>query len=266
MRETYDLLPWFLICLLLPYCLMWLVVPRKWLLSLPLLIYAIAMVFIADDVRVRYGGSDPFYSFLQVSIGIAITFVILLPLVEGMLRLCLIPFVKTSEARSRITEAVYWFAAGLIIPFTILEARLFSRYPGTILMPALIAAAVLMVAIFIILRRRGARRNPSLLLPGYSLGTSIMLAISMFYGAQVSSAAGTLAQDTPYCVRSNSTFVISMLDMTPLTLISRGISEYHAELIVETKPKAMAYNWSWRNLTFTPIPPDHMHSDSCSES
>jgi hypothetical protein len=265
MRETYNLLPWFLIYLLLSYFLMWLVVPRKWLLSLPLLIYAIAMVFIADGIRVRYG-SNPFYSFLQVSTGIAITFVILLPLVEGILRLCLIPFVRTSEARSRITEAVYWFAAGLIIPFIFLEARIFSRYLGTTLLPTLLATAIVTLAAYFILRRRRTLGNPTLLLPGYSLGIPIMLAISLFYGAKVSSAADALAQTEPYCIRSGQTFVTSILDMTPLTLISRGISEYHAELVVEATPKTLVYNWSWQNRSFALIPPDRMQSDSCADS
>ena len=92
-----------------------------------------------------------------------------------------------------------------------------------------------------------------------------MLAISLFYGAKVSAAAKALAQSAPYCVLSNQTLAASILDMTPLTLISRGISEYHGELIIETKPKMLAYNWSWQNLAFALIPPDRMHSDGCSE-
>jgi len=264
MPETYYLLLWFGVCLLFSYLIMWLVVPRKWLLSLPLLIHAIVATLIADALRARYGGST-FVSVLDVSAGIAITFVMLIPLIEGVLRLSLIPFVHASEARSRITDAVYWFAVGMIIPFVFLVTRVFSRYSGTALLPALLATAIFALAMFLILHRRGARRNMLLPLPGYSLGMSIMLAVSLYYGIQVWSGASALAQGAPHCVRSDARIVTSILDMTPLTLISRGIFEYHAELIVEAKPKARAHNWSWRNLIFTSIPPDHMQSDGCSE-
>jgi hypothetical protein len=90
-----------------------------------------------------------------------------------------------------------------------------------------------------------------------------MLAVSLFYGAKVSSAASASAQGAPYCVLSGSANADSILDMTPLTLMSRGISEYHAELVVEATPKTLVYNWSWQNLSFAPIPPDKMHSDTC---
>lgn len=265
MPQTYDLLAWFGLILAAFYLILWLVAPRKWLFSLVALIYAIAMIFIADGVRIRYGGSSPLYPLLNATIGIAIIFVVLLPIVEGIVRVCLIPFIRASDARSRITDAVYWFTAGAVAPFVFLQTQLFARYSGIRLLPILLATAIVTLIVFFILRRRGISRNFLLLMPGYSLGIPILLAVSVLYGAKVSSAASTLAGDTPYCLRSGPNLATSMLDMTPLTLMSRGISEYHAELIVETKPKAGVYNWSWQKRAFAPITPDHVYVDSCSE-
>jgi hypothetical protein len=244
---------------------MWLVVPRKWLFSLPLLIYAVATLLIADTLRVRYVISDPIYSLLNASAGIAFVFVVVLPLVEGIFRLGLIPIVRAADTRSRIIGQVYWFTAGLITPVVFLVNRLFARHSGTMLLPTLLATAIVSLAIFVIMRHRNISQDSSWLLPGYSLGMTAILVVSSSYGAKVSAAASALAQDTPYCLISYPTRATSMLDMTPLTLVSRGISEYHAELVVETKPTARLYNWSWKNLSFIPIPSDHMHSKDCSE-
>ena len=251
--------------LLMIYFAVWLSAPRQWLFSLPLLVYAIAVIFIADGIRGAYGSSNVAYAVLSVSATIAACFFILVPLIYGIFRLCLLPFIRDSAARTRLSDRVYWFIAGLLVPSVLLHERLFARYPGAIVMLVLLATSALTVVAFMLLRGRASPRSIWLCLPGYALGVPIMLAASLYYGAEVLPAASALAQGAPFCIESGPAQVTSSFDMTPLTLISREHSEYHAELIVETKPKPQIYNWSWRTLSFSPVKPDMYSARSCAK-
>jgi hypothetical protein len=163
MSGVFGWLIYFAGILALFYLVVLLAAPRKWLFSLLLLIYGIAMIFIADEVRAEYGSSNVAYVILDASAGMAIALVILLPLVEGVLRLGTIPFLDDGRARSKIADAVYWFAAGLSIPLVLLYWRVFARCSGTVLIPALLATAIVAFTVFFAMRRRDLSGNPLLL-------------------------------------------------------------------------------------------------------
>lgn len=148
MPERFDLLVHFGGILALFYLVLWFVAPRKWLYSLLLLLYAVVMVFVADGIRGRYGSSDLLYSALNASVSLACALLLLLLLVEGPVRLGMLPFVKTKEARSNAVDAYYWLIAGLVTPFVFLDSRVFARYPGTALLLALLVTVPCAFAVF----------------------------------------------------------------------------------------------------------------------
>jgi hypothetical protein len=263
MPNIYAWLAWLCALVATYYFFLLLVAPRKSLFALIALIYAIAMFFISDGVGLKYGTGNLLYPALYTTVGIALILIVLLPIVDAIFRFILSPFIRDEGKWSRISDAIYWFAAGTLIALAFLEARLFARFSGTVLLPLLLATGLLALGLFFVLRSRGASRTLLFLMPGYALGISVLLASSLYHGNKVLPAAEALAKDTPFCIESGRSQVISVLDMTPLTLISREFSEYHAELIVETAPKPDIYNWSWRSLTFSPVKPDMYFARTC---
>lgn len=261
----FDLLAWFGMILAVFYLALWFVAPQKWLYSLLLLLYAAVMVFVADDIKMQFGSSDLLYSVLDTSAYLAFVFLLLLLLVEGLLKLGGRLFIQGVEARSNAADACYWIVAGLAIPFVLLDSRLFARYPGTTLLPALLATAICAFAVFLIIYQRGFGRKLTLLLPGYAVGMLIVLAASLALGVQASSLAAIKAAGQIYCIRSGSTTATTVWDMTPLTMISREFSEFHAELTVEAESKSLLYVWSWRLLSFAPVPPEKHFPEECSK-
>lgn len=246
------------------YFIVLLSAPMKWLFSLAVLIYAVAMLLIADGIRAQYGSGNIAYAILLTSAALAALLFILIPLIHGIFRLCLIPFVANDDKRKRLSDALYWFLAGLSAPFLFLMEHPFARYPGTILIPVLLGTSILALVAFLHLRRRGSTRAFGNYLPGYALGVPIMLGVSLYYGAKVLPAAEVLAKDTHFCIESGQSQITSLFDMTPLTMVSREYSEYHAELIVETTPKPGIYNWSWWTLSFSPVKPSMYTDRKCS--
>jgi hypothetical protein len=219
-----------------------------------LLAYGFVFAFVADAVRDAFDSRHVSYVILQSSVSAAVLALVLILAIHGPARLGLWIWKRDSAFADRIADLLFGFSFGLLLPLVIIESRLFSRFPGIpVLATLLISAVAAMLASLFIFRRHSGQGSP-LMLSGFAASMICLLISSEMLGIRVAKSARDQAEGHASCLASGVNLVTSSFDMTPLTLVSTAISEYNAELIVDTSPDPTHYNWSWRALAFEKIP------------